>query len=369
MIDEAELETKNEPLLKALEELGLTKLESKVYTTILRKGICKSSEILTELKIHQPQLYDVILSLQKKGFVVVQPGKPKYYSAIDPTTIIEKKISQLSELKTYVKQLLNELESRRIMTPPHMWIVKGRQNLIAYAKKLIQQAQVEIQICVDHLTFSKLAEELIQSKLRGVHICLVIYPEEYEKSLKEFLERIKTVKISPAGQFCLIVDSSIGMYGPGKLLSPYFNFSQDEYSILFDEIVTAETLANYFYHLWISLKYLFPLSIDINEYPKRFVNHRSAVSEIIKLNDSGFKVFAEVRGRWARSAKPFIGRGEVVCTESNPLCVTFTLQLDNGKKVKVGGRGSQLHEVEADQIKLYVVRKIRDSNLHSSLSF
>ncbi len=354
MIDEIELDTRNELLLKTLEELGLTKLESRVYLTILRKGICKSSEILTELKIHQPQLYDIILSLQKKGFIVIQPGKPKYYSAIDPLVIIEKRIHQLSELKSHVRELIQEIESSREMYTPHMWIIKGRQNMIAYAKKLIQQANVEIQILVDHITFSKLAEELVKSKLKGVHICLIIYPQEYDKSLREFLEKIKTVKLSPAGQFCLIVDSSVGMYGPGRLTTHFYDVGRDEYSILFDEVITAETLANYFYHLWASLKYLFPTSIDINEFPKRFVNHRSAVSEILKLTEAGYKVLAEVKGKWARSVKPFVGKGKVVCTESNPLCVTFTLETDDGKKVKVGGRVGQLHDVEADHITLFL---------------
>ena len=70
--------------------------------------------------------------------------------------------------------LIGEIESSREMSTPHMWIIKGRQNMIAYAKKLIQQANVEIQILADHVTFSKLAEELVKSKLRGVHICLIV---------------------------------------------------------------------------------------------------------------------------------------------------------------------------------------------------
>ncbi|MEM3662200.1 MAG: TrmB family transcriptional regulator [Sulfolobales archaeon] len=356
MIDETEIELKNGLLLRLLEELGLTKLESKVYLAILKKRTCKSSEILEELKIHQPQLYDVVLSLQKKGLVVIQPGKPKYYSAIDPLTIIEKKISQLSELKSHVKKLIEELEFRQEISTPHIWVIKGRQNIIAHAKRLIQLAQVEIQILVDHFMFARLADELIQSKLRGVHICLIIYPEEYDMSINGFLERIGTVKVSPAGQFCLIVDSKTGMYGPGKLLTSYREV-QDEYSILFDEVITAETLANYFYHLWSSLKYLFPMFIDVKEFPKRFVNHRSAVSEIIKLTNAGYRVTVEVKGRWTRSGRFFLDRGDVISTESNPLCVAFAIQLKNGKIVKIGGRGSKLHDVEADQMTIHIRNK------------
>jgi len=68
LIDEVMLE--DETIVLMLEKLGLTRPEAKAYLAMLKRGTCKSSDITSELKIHQPQLYNLILSLQKKGLAV-----------------------------------------------------------------------------------------------------------------------------------------------------------------------------------------------------------------------------------------------------------------------------------------------------------
>ena len=50
MIDEATLE--DETIILMLEKLGLTRLEVKICLAMLKRGTCKSSDIISELQIH-----------------------------------------------------------------------------------------------------------------------------------------------------------------------------------------------------------------------------------------------------------------------------------------------------------------------------
>jgi sugar-specific transcriptional regulator TrmB len=341
----------NEVMVLMLEKLGLTRLEAKVYLAILKHGMCKASDILSELQIHQPQLYNILLSLQKKGFIMIQEGKPKLYSPINPFGILEKKISELEKLKEDLKILQDKIMERGAEITPHIRVIRGYHNIIYHVKKLIDEAQVEIQILVSQKLFNKLKETLIAAKKRGIHICLMLYPEKIDESIMPALKEIKTVKVAPTGQFCLLVDSQFGIYGPDKA------FTSDDlkdYGLLFSEPITAYILAQYIYYVWVSLNYLFPITVDPKEFPKKFVNHRSAVSEIDKLKAAGYSVRAKVRGRWVRSGKIFLAEGEVVKTISNPLSTSFIIKLDDGKEVSIGGYDTKINDIEAECIVLKI---------------
>ncbi|MEM0488474.1 MAG: TrmB family transcriptional regulator [Candidatus Bathyarchaeia archaeon] len=349
MIDELMLE--NETIISKLERLGLTRLEAKVYLALLKRGVCKASDIMSELQIHQPQLYNVILSLQKKGFIIVQEGKPKLYSPASPLGILERKILELKKLRDHLKVLQERFEEKSSQITPHMWVIRGYHNVIYQARKLINEAQVEIQILVSQKIFKRLKESLVAAKRRGVHICLMLYPDRIDKSLMQAIKEIKTVKVASTGQFCLIVDSRLGIYGPDKAFTDDY---VTDYGLLFNEPITACILAQYLYYVWTSLDYFFPITVDPKEFPKKFVNHRSAVSEIDKLKAAGYLVKARVRGRWVKSGKIFSGEGEVVETISKPLSTSFIIKLNNGKEVRVGGYDTKIDDVEAECIVLEI---------------
>jgi sugar-specific transcriptional regulator TrmB len=92
--------------MKILEEIGLTKKESEVYTTLLRLGNSLVHKLLESTGSHPQVIYRVINSLEKKGLVIVTIRKGrKYVRAGDPKTLeaIEKK--RLDDLLKALPQL------------------------------------------------------------------------------------------------------------------------------------------------------------------------------------------------------------------------------------------------------------------------
>ena len=96
-----------------LKELGLTTREAEIYLTILQRGKVTMKDLMEALDIHQPQLYNVLASLARKGLIRVSVGRPKVYIANDPRSVVETRIAQLEALGRGIEECLNRIKKYR----------------------------------------------------------------------------------------------------------------------------------------------------------------------------------------------------------------------------------------------------------------
>ncbi|MEK6910831.1 MAG: helix-turn-helix domain-containing protein [Nanoarchaeota archaeon] len=100
--------------IKALEEIGLTVGESKVYLALTRLGLCKTGKLAKEASVSSSKVYKILDRLEKKGLVgFIMKGKVKNYRAMEPRNIIryiEEKERELEEKKKVMEELLPKLE-------------------------------------------------------------------------------------------------------------------------------------------------------------------------------------------------------------------------------------------------------------------
>lgn len=74
----------------ALEEIGITNTEVKVFVTLLELGESKAGRIIEKSGLQSSSMYNAMNSLISKGLVsYVKKSEVKYYLAADPETIIE----------------------------------------------------------------------------------------------------------------------------------------------------------------------------------------------------------------------------------------------------------------------------------------
>ena len=73
-----------------LQNLGLTQNEIKVYLALISLGESKSGEILKKSGLNSGKIYEILNSLQKKGFVSqISKGGVKYFSPADPKRVLD----------------------------------------------------------------------------------------------------------------------------------------------------------------------------------------------------------------------------------------------------------------------------------------
>src|SRR3972149_7072647 len=81
---------KQELISRIKDYFDLNIYETKVWLALLGKGIASAGEIATISRVPRSRTYDVLESLEKKGFALVKLGKPVKYLGVKPNVILEK---------------------------------------------------------------------------------------------------------------------------------------------------------------------------------------------------------------------------------------------------------------------------------------
>src|SRR3989338_3408379 len=65
--------------IKKIKSLGLNTYEAKIWTALLSRGVSTAGELSDIADVPRSRSYDVLESLEKKGFVIMKLGKPIKY--------------------------------------------------------------------------------------------------------------------------------------------------------------------------------------------------------------------------------------------------------------------------------------------------
>ncbi|MCX6711772.1 MAG: hypothetical protein NT139_01905 [Candidatus Woesearchaeota archaeon] len=152
---------KEEFLNKLRQYFGLNLYEVRIWTALLSRGISTAGELSDIGNVPRSRAYDVLESLEKKGFVVMKLGKPIKYLAVEPKEVVERvkkylvnhandKVKKLDELKsTDVLQELNTLHKQGIefVEPTDLsGAIRGRHNVYTHLETMIKNAQKSVTI-------------------------------------------------------------------------------------------------------------------------------------------------------------------------------------------------------------------------------
>ena len=156
-------------LVKRIKEyFNLNIYETKVWLALLSKGIASAGEVAELSGVPRSRTYDVLESLEKRGFAITKIGKPVKYISVKPTEVIEKikskamleaneKIKSLSSLKetaeyTELEQLHNSGMSP-IKSSEISGSMRGRANVLSRIRELLENSKKEALICTSALDF------------------------------------------------------------------------------------------------------------------------------------------------------------------------------------------------------------------------
>ncbi len=95
----------NNKAADSLKTIGMNKYERNLWIALLARNSATAGELADISKVPRSRCYDVLESLADKGFVVLQPGKPIKYIAVQPREALEraKKRVQLDANETCSK--------------------------------------------------------------------------------------------------------------------------------------------------------------------------------------------------------------------------------------------------------------------------
>ncbi len=204
---------KEELLSKLRRYFDLNLYEVKLWTALLSRGVSTAGELSDIADVPRSRSYDVLESLEKKGFVVMKLGKPIKYIAIPPTEVVDRVKKNMNfEAQEKVKRLdtvrgsplLTELDSLHtngiaLVDPSEMsGCLRGRTNLYNHLDLLIKDAKRSVNMVTTEKGFMRKAEglrsALEKAKKRGVVIRIAAPITKDNKKHAEALRGIAEVK-------------------------------------------------------------------------------------------------------------------------------------------------------------------------------
>lgn len=148
-------------LLNQLKAFGLNTYESKLWMALLSKGVATAGELSDIANVPRSRSYDVLESLEKKGFIMMKLGKPIKYVAVKPSEVLDRvkrKIQEDASSQSHIIDRIKEsdafeelkmLHSQGIETINPMDLtgsIKGRQNIYDHISSSIKNAEKNILI-------------------------------------------------------------------------------------------------------------------------------------------------------------------------------------------------------------------------------
>ena len=106
----------SQEFLGKLKDFGLNSYESKLWVALLSRGVSTAGELSDISSVPRSRTYDVLESLEKKGFIVVKVGKPIKYLAVSPSEVVErvkKRVLKEAEAKS---NTLSKLKDSEVLT-------------------------------------------------------------------------------------------------------------------------------------------------------------------------------------------------------------------------------------------------------------
>ncbi|GIU69355.1 MAG: transcriptional regulator [Candidatus Woesearchaeota archaeon] len=198
-------------LIKKMKDFGLNSYEAKIWAALLSRGVSSAGELSDISNVPRSRTYDVLESLEKKGFIIMKLGKPIKYMAIPPSEVINnikkrikeeslRKEKQMEELKeSPVLNQLTELHNHGIETidPTEMvGLVKDRNNVYEKIESLIKEAEKTVYIMTSYEGLMRkinvMKKTLKRVSEKGIEIKIII-PHSKDNNTEAFAEELKGI--------------------------------------------------------------------------------------------------------------------------------------------------------------------------------
>jgi HTH-type transcriptional regulator, sugar sensing transcriptional regulator len=223
---------KDEFLSQLRKIFDLNLYEAKVWTALLSRGVSTAGELSNISDVPRSRTYDILESLEKKGFIVMKIGKPIKFVALKPEEVVERvkrnlvvhateKSKRLEQLKA--DTVLSELTSLfdtgvKFVEPSDLsGSLRGRQNMYNHLDMMIRNAEKNVTIATTEEGLDRKIEALMPSlekaKKRGVKIRIAAPITERNAQIAKDLMKVAEVKDSSGsgmnGRFAIVDNNQL----------------------------------------------------------------------------------------------------------------------------------------------------------------
>jgi len=217
-------------LSKLRRSFNLNLYEVKLWTALLSRGISTAGELSNIADVPRSRTYDVLESLERKGFIVVKPEKPICYLAVSPNEVLDRVRRRVEETTKDQARKLDTLQGSEVLTelsalytqgvePMHptdfSGALKGRHNLYDHLALMVKEAEKSVSIVttdegfVRKMRFLRLIFE--KAKARGVDVRIIapLKDNESGKVAKKMTDLVRIKSLNFDSRFCVVDNKQV----------------------------------------------------------------------------------------------------------------------------------------------------------------
>ena len=210
--------------IEHLKDLGLNAYEAKIWVALLSRGVSTAGELSDISQVPRSRTYDVLESLEKKGFIIMKVGKPIKYIAVKPEDVLQRvkekteeekqeRMNEIEELKhSPIVEELSQLHKHGLQPTDVTDLtnaIKGRSNIQAYMNALIRNAKKSLKVVSPS---EAIAKEFggMRNALKNKQLQVEFITDSTDKRLLHEMQKVGkiTTKEAPS-RFCIIDDEEL----------------------------------------------------------------------------------------------------------------------------------------------------------------
>jgi sugar-specific transcriptional regulator TrmB len=207
---------KDEFLSRLRKIFDLNLYEVKVWTALLSRGVSTAGELSNISDVPRSRTYDILETLEKKGFIVMRLGKPIKFVALKPEEVIERVKKNLHTHAQERSKRLDALKKEEVLAELNLLFsqgikfvepadlsgsVKGRQNVYNHLDMMIRDAEQTLTIVTTAPGINRKLEALMpileKAKKRGVTIRIAAPIDDTNKATAKRLSKVAEVRNCP----------------------------------------------------------------------------------------------------------------------------------------------------------------------------
>lgn len=346
-----------ETLSQALEYAGLTSYQANAYLTLLEMGVSPAIDVGRESGVPVSQVYDVLRSLETKGYVETIERDKLYVRPCDPEssmTDLESRGELLHDAAAEIREQYRQPERM----DARVSVTKRIETAVENADDLIGEAETVVEFAGTYDQLHVLVPALRNARERGVVVRASVYVDDDQTLPEEFdptgaFSEIRACTIP--GPFLVVIDRHRTCFAPNS------RADEDYGIIVYDRILPFVFHWYYLTCLWEPYQTMY-----IDE-PEQFtyVTIEEFIRDYHGLWADGYELRVVVDGIDLRTEQETSIEGTVVSLSylgdtrkrSKPalsdLSTYKTMTLDTGDRmVEVGGWGAVFEDVEMRTISL-----------------
>ena len=165
---------KDDFLKKLRSAFDLNIYEVKIWTALLSRGLASAGELSDISGVPRSRSYDVLESLEKRGFVIIKLGKPIKYIAVPPEEVLKRVKRHIKTTTDYQIDMLEKVRSTTVfkeigllhkqgitnIEPSSLsGAIRGRANIRNQIESMLDAAEKSVVIMTSASGFLRKAED------------------------------------------------------------------------------------------------------------------------------------------------------------------------------------------------------------------